>query len=90
MIFNVLITIMLGLINLIFSWIPSLPDVPVQFSSAISNFLDLLFSNSGLVSFFLPITLVKVALPIAIILFNFKYIYNFVMWLIRKLPWSIQ
>ncbi len=90
MIFNILLTIMLGIINLLFSWVPVLPDVPVAISNAITDFFDLLFSNSGLVSFFLPMNLVKIALPIAIILFNFKYIYKMVMWLIRKLPWAIQ
>ena len=90
MIFNVLLTILLGLVNLIFSWLPSLPQVPQDFNNAVSNFFDLIFSNSGLVSFFLPMQLVKIALPIVLILINFKYIYHIAMWVIRKLPWSID
>ena len=90
MIFNVLLTIVLGLINLIFSWLPALPQVPTEFSSAISNFFDLIFQNSGIVSFFLPMALVKIALPIVLVLVNFKYIYHISMWILRKLPWSVD
>ena len=90
MLINILITIALGLINLLFSWVPVLPDVPNQFRSTISSFLDLLFSNSGLVPFFLPMDVVKLSIPIVLVLINFKYIYSFFIWLLHKLPWSID
>ena len=90
MIFNLLITIVLGLINLLFAWVPALPSVPEQFRNSVSSFFDLLFSNSGLVPFFLPMDVVRIAIPIILILINFKYIYSIFMWLIKKLPWSID
>lgn len=49
MIFNLLLAITLGIINIFFGILPTLPQVPVAFSSAINDFFDLIFNNSGLV-----------------------------------------
>lgn len=90
MIINVWITMILGVINLLFSWLPNIPEAPASFNTAVNNFFDLLFQNSGLVSFFLPMTITKIALPIAVVLINFKYIYKLFMWVIHKLPVAID
>lgn len=86
MVLMILLTIIGTLINLIFSILPNLPQVPDEFSSIIDNFFDLIFSNSGLVGFFLPMNVVKIALPIALIIINFKHIYNLLKWIIAKIP----
>lgn len=90
MIFQILIVIILGLINAIFSILPSIPNVPTELSNAISSFFDLLFSNSGLVGFFVPMNIVKIALPIAIIISQFDHIYKMALWVIKKLPFNIN
>lgn len=79
-----------SLINFVFGLLPNIPSVPESLSSAINNFFDLIFNNSGLVGFFLPMDIVKIALPIAIIIVNFEYIYRFCIWIIKKIPISIE
>ena len=90
MIFNIIITIILGAFNLLFAWCPDIPQAPAEFSNVVNDFFDLIFSNSGLVSFFLPISLVKIVIPIVLVLINFKYIYYIFLWVIRKLPFSMD
>ena len=88
MIWISLLGLIFFIINVIFGIFPNIPPVPEEFSSAVSNFFDLIFSNSGFVGFFLPMNLVKIAIPIVIVLVNFKYVYHIIMWIVRKLPIS--
>lgn len=70
----------------ILSIIPQIPDFPEELTNAIDNFFNLLFSNSGLVGFFVPMNLILIALPLALAIINFERIYNFIIWIVKKLP----
>lgn len=86
MIISTLLVAVTGLINLIFGILPDIPPIPEELSSLVSNLFDLIFDNAGLVGFFLPIDVVKIALPIAIVIINFEHIYSLVMWVVKKIP----
>ena len=88
MLWIVLFSLSTFVINLFLLILPSLPTVPTEFTSAVSNFFDLLFENTSFVGFFLPMNMVKIAIPIVIVLVNFKYVYKLVMWIVHKLPVS--
>lgn len=90
MLFITLLSVVFAVINVIFGILPNIPSVPEEFSNIIKNFFDLIFQNSGLVGFFLPMDVVKIALPVALVIVNFKHIYNLIKWLIAKLPISSQ
>lgn len=86
MIISTLIASVVGLINLVFSILPNIPAVPAELSNLVSNFFDLIFDNAGLVGFFLPINVVKIALPIAIIIIEFEHVYSLLLWVVKKIP----
>lgn len=86
MIISLLLATITGLINVIFGILPDIPPIPVELSNVVNNFFDLLFDNAGLVSFFVPINVVKVALPIAIVIIEFEHIYSLILWVIKKIP----
>lgn len=79
-IFKKLIFILFGWINL-----PSLPDALID---SLNSYIDLLFINASVVGFFIrPITL-TILLPLVILTINFQKIYDFTMFIIRKLPFT--
>lgn len=78
------------ILNVVFGLLPSIPAMPDNLISYVDQFFDLIFSNSGIVGFFLPMDVVKVALPLAIVIINFDHIYKMIMWIVRKLPQSIE
>lgn len=86
MLISVLLATITGLINLIFGILPDIPSIPTELSSLVDNFFNLIFEYSGLVGFFVPINVVKLALPIAIIIIEFEHIYSLVMWVLKKIP----
>lgn len=86
MIISLLLVTITGLINLIFGILPDIPQIPTELSSLVDSFFDLIFDNSGLVGFFVPISTIKIALPIAIVIINFEHIYSLVMWVVKKIP----
>lgn len=88
MIFEKLILLLTNSIILIFGIIPDLPGFPSNLSNSINNFLDLFFSNLGLLNFFIPLSTIKIAIPLIIVIVNFDRIYHFVRWVIRKIPFA--
>ena len=86
MIISTLLASITGLINLIFGILPDIPPIPAELASLVDDFFDLIFDNAGLVGFFVPINVVKVALPIAIVIIEFEHIYSLILWVIKKIP----
>lgn len=83
--FNFLWDFLEIIVHLLFGWI-NIPSFPAELKESINSFLDLIFGNLSLLGFFVrPLTL-KIVVPLLIIVINFKYIYKFSMWLIRKIP----
>ena len=72
----------------IFSWIdlPNMSDYGTGFQDAFDLIGDMLESSQGIINLFLPWSIVKFGLPIVIVVMNFEHVYNFVMWVVRKIP----
>lgn len=88
MIIEAIFTLIKGLITLVFSLLPDLPDVPESISSSVDTYIDLVCDNSTFFSFFLDIEFTKSIIIILLSLFAFRYMYKFIMWVYRKLPIS--
>ena len=82
---NFLWDLLFMLLNLLFGWI-NIPAFPAEFKNSIDGFLDLIFNFTGLLGFFVrPFTL-RLLFPMILIVFNFKYIYRIVIWIVKKIP----
>lgn len=77
------------IITTLFSFI-NLPDMPAEVEEAI-NFV-FVYIEEGINFILLPFspTFLKVLLPLVIVVANFEHLYHFVLWIIKKLPISID
>ena len=85
MILEGLLNMVFGLLQVCFGWI-SIPDFPVELTSSIDTFLDLIFDNVTLLGFFIRPTTLYIVIPLLIIVLNFELIYKITMWILRKIP----
>lgn len=76
---------LLYILEFLFGWI-NLPSFPEGLSNSINVFLNLIFDNLSLLSFFVRGSTLKLVVPILIILINFEFIYKMVIWIARKIP----
>ena len=81
-----------GLLNLIktllfavFSWI-NLPAFPEGLTTSINTFIDLIFDNLTLLSFFIRPATIAIIVPALVILLNFDQVYKLTMWILKKIP----
>ena len=81
-----LFTVVKWLLNAILNLLDVLPDFPASLVSSLNSFFDLVFDNLSLIGFFIPLTTVKILVPLLIVVINFEYIYAFIMWILRKIP----
>lgn len=86
MIIEFLFSLILELFNFILEILPDIPNMPEDLTNALNNYTQLIFDNSSVVSFFLPMNIVKIAIPLVIVIINFDYIYNAVIWILKKIP----
>lgn len=89
MIFEALITICSSLIKLLFSWV-NLPAFPEQAKVAIDTYMGYIFDNLDFLSFFVNVSTLKIVAGVAITLYAFEHIYKVIVWVIHKLPLSID
>lgn len=75
-----------GILISILSLLPDLPQLPESILNGLNNFLDLIFNNVGLLGLFIPISTIKVVVPLIIVIINFDKIYKLVMWVLKKIP----
>ena len=71
--------------NLLFGWV-NIPPFPEELKGIIDFFLDLIFDNISLLGFFVRLETLSKILPLLVFIFNFKIIYHFVRWIIKKIP----
>ena len=82
-----LISLVVTLIKAILSIFPSLPPFPAEGLVSINSYISLIITNAGsLLGLFIDLNTVKIVLPIVLVLIEFEHIYDFVMWLLRKIP----
>lgn len=63
-----------------------IPSFPESWTSAVSQFMDLLFDNVGMVGLIIPWPVIKLGIPILIAIINMDKIYDAIMWILRKIP----
>ena len=73
-------------VNLILNIFDTLPDFPEQARLAVDSFLELIFSNCSLISFFLPIDYCIIILGCSIAVMNFDKVFKVLMFVLKKIP----
>lgn len=86
MIVEGLLNIVTTILYFVLDLLPSVPDLPVAITNAITTVLDLIFDNVGLLGVFVPLNIIKVIIPLWIVVDNFDKIYSIVFWVIKKIP----
>lgn len=89
MIMEAIMNLCTGIVQLCFSWV-SLPQFPEGAKTAIDTYLALIFDNLDFLNFFVNVNTLKTVALVAVALYGFEHIYKIMMWIIRKLPLSID
>ena len=74
------------LLTIIFGLLPDIPNFDSGVLNSLNGFINLIFDNLDLLGFFIDIELVGALIPWLVIILNFEHIYDFIMWIIRKIP----
>lgn len=86
MIVELFIKLISTFVLFIYSLLPNIPVFPQTLLNSVNKVFDIIFSNLTLLPMFIRIDTIKTLVPLLIVVVNFEYIYNFVMWLLRKIP----
>ena len=86
MILENLLNILLSSIEVILSILPDIPSLSDELLSSAYSFIDLIFDNVGLLGLFIPISTIKVVVPLVLVIVNFDKIYKLTMWVLNKIP----
>ena len=89
MIIEAIINIFTVFIKIAFAFI-NLPQTPQGARTAVASYFDMIFNNLGFLGFFVRIDTIKTIAFVAISVITFKKLYQVTMWIIRKLPLSIN
>lgn len=73
-------------LTIIFALLPDLPNFDSSVLNSLNGFINLIFDNLDLLGFFIDIELIGALIPWLIIILNFEHIYDFTVWIIRKIP----
>lgn len=82
-----LVTVVIKLLAIPFN---ILPDTPESLTTAVDSYLDLVFSNLSFISFFVNVDTLKTVALIAIAIYTLEKAYTLLIWIIHKLPVSID
>lgn len=86
MIISSILDLLKFVITTVFGILPSIPPMPESLTNGINTFLNIIFDNVGLLGLFVPINVMKIAIPIAIVIINFDHIYKITLWILKKIP----
>lgn len=79
------------LLNIVFDLLPDIPNMPDSLVNSINTVLDLVFDNGlNILGLFIRINTLKVVVPLLLVIINLDKIYSFAMWVIKKLPFSVD
>ena len=90
MIIENLLNLFMVFIDFVFAFLPNLPSFDISILETLTKYINLIFDNLGLLGFFIHIKTIKLLAPLVILAINFERIYHFSIWLVRKLPFSID
>lgn len=86
MLVEALFTAVTWLIDAILNLLDVLPDFPEELVTSVEEFFSLIFDNLSILGFFVPLSTIKILIPLVILIINFEDVYAFIMWLLRKIP----
>lgn len=86
MIVNLLFVAIITVLKAIFSIMPDIPSPSQTLQDDVSNVLGLVQNVIGLVDYIFTPAIVALAIISAVLIMNAEYIYVFIMWLIKKIP----
>ena len=89
MIVTSLLNLIFSILKVLFGWL-NLPDMPEEISSVIDTVIDYIIDGLPVIWCFLDKEVTTVCLAIALACMNFEKIYDFLMWLLAKLPIGIR
>ena len=84
-----LLKLIFELLKVLFGWL-SLPDMPVEITSIIDSVIDYVIDALPVIWVFFDKSVVTVCFVIALACMNFEKVYDFLMWLLAKLPIGIN
>lgn len=90
MILKAIFDAILALLKVIFGILPNVPAFPDTLLSSLNTVFDTIFNNLDLLGLFVRIDTIKILVPLLIIAINFEHIYHFTMWILKKIPLSIE
>lgn len=81
-----LFTAVTWLIDAILNLLDVLPEFPEELVTSVEEFFALIFDNLSILGFLVPLSTIKILIPLVILVINFEDVYAFIMWLLRKIP----
>lgn len=90
MILELIITGITSILKIVLTILPNIPQLPNSVTGSIDRVMQTIFDNVGLLGIFVRISTIKLLVPLVIVVVNFEHIYHFIMWIIKKLPLSID
>lgn len=90
MILKAIFDLILFLLKTIFGILPNIPQFPDSLLSSLNTVFSTIFNNLDLLGIFVRIDTIKILVPLLIIVVNFEHIYHFTMWIVKKIPLSID
>lgn len=85
MIFKAIIDALVSVIKVALSFI-NLPQVPEKITEGVDWLFDQLVSAARVIGFFIRWETVLILLPLLLLVINLDKVYNFIMWVLRKIP----
>lgn len=89
MIVETLINAILFMIKSLLGFI-NFPDIPADIDAIISDVFSYVESGISILGIFLPLDFIVAISPFLIAVIEFDYMYKVVMWIVHKLPFSID
>lgn len=86
MVLEAILTIVLSILKIIFTPLPSLPSLPSSFQNAIDTFFNFIFNGANLLDLFVRIDTLKVIGGLVIGALLFEQVYIFAMFILKKIP----
>ena len=90
MIIEAIVNLVTVLIKMLASPFSILPDTPESLVNAMDYFFDMVFSHLDFLGFFVNISTLKMVSVVAIAIWTLDHAYHFLMWILHKLPLSID
>lgn len=89
MIIETIINAIVRVLYTLFDLFPDIPNIP-NINAQIEEYFRITLGNTELLGVFIDIDTMKFIIPIFLVVYNFDHIYKFIMFIVKKLPFSID